>query len=96
MQDGRPQPDRLMHRVGRVRCGIEAVQGGACAREIDKMIGWGAPVPPEMKSPLLEYLVNEFSNPETSPVAPPERITFRAALALSRPEGRLLRDRGLH
>jgi ubiquinol-cytochrome c reductase cytochrome c subunit len=52
--------------------------------EIDKMVGWGAPVPPEQKLHLLEYLVASFS---TGPVSPPERITFRDALALVRPEG---------
>jgi ubiquinol-cytochrome c reductase cytochrome c subunit len=56
------------------------------AAEIDKMIGWGAPVPPELKAPLLDYLISAFSNPATAPVAPPERIAFRDALALVRPE----------
>jgi ubiquinol-cytochrome c reductase cytochrome c subunit len=55
--------------------------------ELDKMIGWGAPVPPELKPPLLEYLVVSFSSAATSPVPTPERMTFREALALVRPEG---------
>jgi ubiquinol-cytochrome c reductase cytochrome c subunit len=57
------------------------------ATELDKMIGWGAPVPPELKAPLLDYLISAFSDPAAAPVAPPERIAFRDALALVRPEG---------
>jgi len=57
------------------------------ATELDKMIGWGAPVPPEHKAPLYEYLVHSFSNPATAPVPPPARMTFRAAIELVRPEG---------
>jgi mono/diheme cytochrome c family protein len=56
------------------------------AAEVDKMILWGAPVPPELKAPLLDYLISAFSNPATAPVAPPERMTFRDALATVRPE----------
>jgi mono/diheme cytochrome c family protein len=56
------------------------------ATEVDKMIGWGAPVPPELKAPLLDYLISAFSS-TAAPVAPPERMTFRAALASIRPEG---------
>src|SRR4051812_11567164 len=55
--------------------------------EVDKMIGWGAPVPPDLKGPLLEYLVSGFSDPVAAPVPAPERITLRDALALIRPEG---------
>jgi mono/diheme cytochrome c family protein len=55
--------------------------------ELDKMIGWGAPVPPELKAPLLDYLISAFSDRAHTPVAPPERIAFRDALALVRPEG---------
>jgi mono/diheme cytochrome c family protein len=57
------------------------------AAELDKMILWGAPVQPELKAPLLAYLIDAFSNPATAPPAPPERITLRDALALVRPEG---------
>ncbi|MFI5338088.1 MAG: c-type cytochrome [Opitutales bacterium] len=59
------------------------------AAELDKMIGWGAPVPPELKPPLLEYLSSAFSGPRALPVPPPERITFRQAFDLIRPEGPL-------
>jgi mono/diheme cytochrome c family protein len=56
------------------------------AAEVDKMILWGAPVPPELKAPLLDYLISAFTDPVTAPVAPPERMTFRDALATVRPE----------
>jgi mono/diheme cytochrome c family protein len=57
------------------------------ATEVDKMIGWGSPVPVEQKGPLLDYLISAFSDPVKSPVPPPQRITFRAALATVRAEG---------
>jgi ubiquinol-cytochrome c reductase cytochrome c subunit len=57
------------------------------ATEVDKMAGWGAPVPPELKGPLLEYLVSEYSGPSAAPVPPPGRITLKAALARILPEG---------
>jgi mono/diheme cytochrome c family protein len=55
--------------------------------ELDKMVGWGAPVPPELRGPLLEYLVSQFSDPKASPVPPPEKITLANALSLVRAEG---------
>jgi ubiquinol-cytochrome c reductase cytochrome c subunit len=55
------------------------------ATELDKMIGWGAPVPPELKGPLFDYLVASFS-PPVPPAAPPERMPFRAALASVLPQ----------
>ncbi len=54
--------------------------------EIDKMIGWGAPVPPEQKPMLHEYLVHAFSDRKANPVPPPQRISERAALATIQPE----------
>jgi ubiquinol-cytochrome c reductase cytochrome c subunit len=57
------------------------------AAEVDKMIGWGAPVPPELKAPLLDYLISAFSGTAAVPLSPPERITLRDALATIRPEG---------
>jgi mono/diheme cytochrome c family protein len=56
------------------------------AAEVDKMIGWGAPVPPELKAPLLDYLISAYTSPGAAPVAPPGRMTFRDALATVRPE----------
>jgi ubiquinol-cytochrome c reductase cytochrome c subunit len=55
------------------------------AAEVDKMAGWGAPVPPDLKAPLLDYLISAFASPAPAP-APPQRITLREALALIRPE----------
>ena len=57
------------------------------AAELDKMIGMGSPVPPELKPPLLEYLCSAFAGPRAAPVPPPERMTIRQALELIRPEG---------
>ena len=37
--------------------------------EVDKMIGWGAPVPPEQKSGLVAYLSGSFSD-KAPPPAP--------------------------
>ena len=54
--------------------------------ELDKMIGWGAPVPPELKGPLLDYLVAQFTDPAASPVPPPARMSLRDGLALLEPE----------
>jgi ubiquinol-cytochrome c reductase cytochrome c subunit len=59
------------------------------ATEVDKMAGWGAPVPPELKGPLLEYLVSTYSGPTAAPVGPPERIAFRTALSQVLPQGPL-------
>jgi ubiquinol-cytochrome c reductase cytochrome c subunit len=56
------------------------------ATELDKMIGWGAPVPADLKGPLLDYLVSQYSGPAAAPLGPPERITLGEALALVRPE----------
>ncbi len=59
------------------------------AAEVDKMVGWGAPVPPELKAPLLDYLISAFSGTGAAPVPPPERMTLRQGLDLIRPEGQL-------
>jgi mono/diheme cytochrome c family protein len=60
------------------------------ATELDKMIGWGAPVPPELKGPLFEYLVGTHSGPAATPLEAPRRITIGAALARILPEGPLV------
>jgi mono/diheme cytochrome c family protein len=52
--------------------------------EIDKMIGWGAPVPADQTAMLLEYLSNRYS--EKTPAQPPDRLSFARAEALVRPE----------
>lgn len=40
------------------------------ATEVDKMIGWGAPVPPEQKAGLVAYLSDSFSEKAAPP--PPD------------------------
>ena len=47
---------------------------------VEKMVGWGAPVPPERKQPLIDYLSEAY--PGTQAVPPLERITPDRALAL--------------
>jgi mono/diheme cytochrome c family protein len=36
--------------------------------EVDKMIGWGAPLPKEAAEPLVEYLARRYSDREAPPV----------------------------
>ncbi len=43
------------------------------ATEVDKMIGWGAPVPPEKKAGLLTYLTTSYS--DKVPPPPPDLAT---------------------
>lgn len=50
--------------------------------EVEKMVGWGTPLPPERKDGLIAYLSETY--PAGQPVPPPERITPEAALALDR------------
>jgi mono/diheme cytochrome c family protein len=52
--------------------------------EVDKMIGWGAPVPPEQKSALTEFLSGTYT--ETAPRQPLARMTIAQALDRLRPE----------
>jgi mono/diheme cytochrome c family protein len=54
------------------------------AAELDKMIGWGAPVPADQKTVLLDYLNSRYS--DKTPVQPPDRISLAEAFALLRPE----------
>jgi len=53
--------------------------------EVDKMIGWGAPVPPEQKEDLVAYLTSAFSSHQ--PHLPLERITPAKALVTIAPFG---------
>src|SRR5579864_3324130 len=54
------------------------------AAEVTKMIGWGAPVPPEQKDPLVEYLASRYA--ANVPPPPVERIALEEALEGVRPE----------
>ena len=50
--------------------------------EVEKMIGWGTPLPLERKDGLIAYLSETY--PAGRPAPPPERITPEAALASDR------------
>jgi ubiquinol-cytochrome c reductase cytochrome c subunit len=50
--------------------------------EVEKMIGWGAPLPPEFKTPLIGYLFSLYSD-KTPKTAPPT-LGVEEALALDR------------
>jgi len=50
--------------------------------EVEKMIGWGTPLPLERKDGLIAYLSETYPAGQTAP--PPERITPEAALASDR------------
>lgn len=52
------------------------------AAEVEKMIGWGAPLPPGRKDGLIAYLSDTY--PTGRPLDPPARITPEAALATDR------------
>jgi ubiquinol-cytochrome c reductase cytochrome c subunit len=47
--------------------------------EVDKMIGWGAPVPTDQKEPLLAYLTRTHTELKT--LRPPDRATIEEVLA---------------
>ena len=53
------------------------------AAEVEKMVGWGTPLPPERKQPLVDYLAEAY--PSTQPAPPVERISPERALALDPP-----------
>jgi mono/diheme cytochrome c family protein len=46
--------------------------------EVEKMAGWGAPLPADRKQPLIEYLAEMYPNTKSKPAV--ERITADAAL----------------
>ena len=63
--------------------------------EVEKMVGWGAPVPVEKKSALLAYLSESFSNHVAPP--PPITATSQELLPAERPHATTSRgvaDRG--
>jgi mono/diheme cytochrome c family protein len=47
--------------------------------EVEKMIGWGAPLPPDQVTPVMEYLAETYS--DTAPPVAPPRIGYDRALA---------------
>lgn len=50
---------------------LTAVQWKA---EVDKMLGWGAPLPKEAATPLVEYLAKRYSDREAPPVPTRARL----------------------
>jgi mono/diheme cytochrome c family protein len=52
--------------------------------EVEKMVGWGSPLPKDQEPVVIEFLANAYS-PE-KPLAPPARISFEEAMATIRPE----------
>jgi mono/diheme cytochrome c family protein len=52
--------------------------------EVEKMVGWGSPLPKEQEEPLIEYLASQF--PDTAPPAELRRVTLRDAEAPLHPE----------
>ncbi|MDB5100360.1 MAG: cytochrome c class [Cyanobacteria bacterium RYN_339] len=43
-------------------------------KEVDKMVGWGAPLEPEERAVLATYLARHFG--PDRPIAPPPRLRF--------------------
>ena len=61
------------------------------AAEVEKMVNWGSPLPPDRKQPLVDYLDEAYPGTQAAP--PLERITADRALALDpQPEPRPLPD----
>ena len=48
--------------------------------EVEKMVNWGTPLPPDRKQPLIDHLAELYPAGQVAP--PPERIDFKKALAL--------------
>ena len=48
--------------------------------EVEKMVGWGSPLPPDRKQPLVDYLAETY--PNTKPAPTPERISSDKILTL--------------
>ena len=46
--------------------------------EVEKMVGWGAPLPPDRKQPMIDYLAEAY--PNTQPAPPAATITPDQAL----------------
>src|SRR4051794_35236873 len=45
--------------------------------EVEKMVGWGAPLPKEQQEPLVAYLAAEY--PASAPPARPATLSYREA-----------------
>ncbi len=42
--------------------------------EVEKMVGWGSPLPPDQQQPVIEFLTTEY--PANAPVAVPPRLSY--------------------
>jgi mono/diheme cytochrome c family protein len=51
--------------------------------EVEKMVGWGSPLPKEQQDPLIEYLASQY--PDTAPPAPLRTMSLAEAEATIRP-----------
>lgn len=51
--------------------------------EVEKMIGWGSPLPADQVEPLINYLSEQYS--DTIPIGPPARIQYTQALEQVKP-----------
>lgn len=51
--------------------------------EVEKMIGWGSPLPPDQVDPLITYLSQQYS--DSTPAGTSARITYSQALAQVQP-----------
>ena len=59
----------------------EIIQGQRLSRdtwlkEVEKMAGWGSPIPADQKSVLVDYLVTHFSAEKPVPAPTRERFLF--------------------
>jgi mono/diheme cytochrome c family protein len=52
--------------------------------EVEKMVGWGAPLAKEQEPSVIEFLTDQYT-PET-PLASPARLSYEEAMATIRPE----------
>jgi len=52
--------------------------------EVEKMVGWGAPLSAEQVAPLVEFLSEQYS--ESTPAQPSARISYERASAPYAPE----------
>ncbi|HEY2156861.1 MAG TPA: cytochrome c [Isosphaeraceae bacterium] len=65
--------------------------------EVDKMIGWGAPVPADQKMVLLKYLAESFSEkapPPAPEAASPDELLVENKILTARPTARGDASRG--
>lgn len=52
--------------------------------EVEKMVGWGSPLPPDQQQPLIGYLASQYS--DGTPRTAPASTSYDEALARVRPQ----------